>query len=62
MWRGGGHIHGQIFVFENTIFCSSNCNILRFSSHNLALLLIFLLFFFNKNNECTYNCQYTHFI
>ena len=23
--------------FENTIFCSSNCNFLRFSAHNLSL-------------------------
>ena len=25
--------------FENAIFCSSNCNFLRFSAHNLSLLL-----------------------
>ena len=27
--------------FENTIFCSSNCNFLKFSTHNRSLLLIF---------------------
>ena len=30
--------------FENHIFCSSNCNFLRFSAHNLSLLLNFSLF------------------
>ena len=34
--------------FENTIFCSSNCNCLRFSAHSLSLLLISLLFIFNN--------------
>ena len=29
--------------FENAIFCSSNCIFLRFSAHNLSLLLFFLL-------------------
>ena len=31
--------------FENAIFCSSNCKFLRFSAHNLSLLLIFFLTF-----------------
>ena len=31
--------------FENAIFCSSNCNFLRFSAHNLSLLLTFLHFY-----------------
>ena len=30
--------------FENAIFCSSNYNFLKFSAHNLSLLLIFLTF------------------
>ena len=32
--------------FENAIFCSSNYNFLKFSAHNLSLLLIFLTFLF----------------
>ena len=32
--------------FENAIFYSSNCNFLRFSAHNLFLLLNFSLFLF----------------
>ena len=32
--------------FENTIFCSSNCNFLRYSAHNLSFLLNFSLFLF----------------
>ena len=32
--------------FEGAIFCSSNCNFLRFSAHNLSLLLNFLLLYF----------------
>ena len=32
--------------FEKAIFCSSNCNFLKFSAHNMSLLLIFLLFLF----------------
>ena len=34
--------------FENTIFCSSNCNFLRFSAHNLSLLLNFNFYIFNN--------------
>ena len=34
--------------FENAIFCSSNCNFLKFSAHNMSLLLIFSLFIFNN--------------
>ena len=30
--------------FENAIFCSSNCNFLRFSAYNLSSLLIFFTF------------------
>ena len=33
--------------FENAIFCSSNCNFLRFSAHNVSLLLLYLLFYFS---------------
>ena len=29
--------------FENAIFCSSNCNFLRFSAHNLSLLMFLFL-------------------
>ena len=47
----------EYLPFENTIFCSSNCNFLRFSAHNLSLLLNFSLFLF-LINKCTYNCQY----
>ena len=32
--------------FENASFCSSNCNFLKFSAHNLSLLLISSLFHF----------------
>ena len=32
--------------FENTTFCSSNYNFLKFSAHNMSLLLIFSLFLF----------------
>ena len=32
--------------FDNTIFCSGNCNLLRFSAYNLSLLLNFSLFKF----------------
>ena len=36
--------------FESAIFCSeSNCNLLRFSAHNLSLLLIFFFTFFIFN-------------
>ena len=31
--------------FENAIFCSSNCNFMKFSTHNMSLLLIFSLLF-----------------
>ena len=34
--------------FENAIFCSSNCNFLRFSAHSLSLLLNFHFFIFNN--------------
>ena len=58
----GAYIQGSLYMdeylpFENTIFCSSNCNFLRFSAHNLSLLLNFSLFLF-LINKCTYNCQY----
>ena len=33
---------------ENAIFSLSNCNIFRFSAHNLSLLLNFSLFSFNN--------------
>ena len=32
--------------FENAIFCSSNCNFLKFSAHNMSLLVISSLFHF----------------
>ena len=35
--------------FENAIFCSRNCNFLRFSAHNLSLLLNFHFLIFNIN-------------
>ena len=31
--------------FENAIFCSSNCNFMKLSAHNMSLLLIFSLFY-----------------
>ena len=31
--------------FVNAIFCSSNCNFVKFSAHNMFLLLIFSLLF-----------------
>ena len=36
-----GYLH-----FGNAIFCSSKGNFLRFSAHNLSLLLIFFTFLF----------------
>ena len=38
---GGGLYMDEYLRFENAIFCSSNCNCLRFSAHNLSLLLFF---------------------
>ena len=35
--------------FKNAIFCSCNCSLLRFSAHNLSLLLIFLHFYSKYN-------------
>ena len=35
----------EYFRFENVIFYSSNCNFLKFSAHNLSLLLNFSLLF-----------------
>ena len=32
--------------FENAFFCLSNCNFLKFSAHNMSLLLIFSHFYF----------------
>ena len=42
----GGLILGGLYMdnylhFKNAIFCSSNCNFLRFPAYNLSLLLIF---------------------
>ena len=34
----------EYLLFENAIFCSSNCNFLTFSSRNMSLLLIFFTF------------------
>ena len=56
--------------FENAIFCSSNCNFLTFSAHNLSLLLIFKLFFIfnnvlttvNTTAICNYNFTKNHWI
>ena len=45
----------KYFRFKNAIFCSSNCNVLRFSAHNLSLLLIFLNFFIFNNVLTTVN-------
>ena len=40
--------------FERAIFCSSNCNFLRFYAHNLSLLLIFFfIYIFILNNVFT---------
>ena len=44
--------------FENTIFCSSNCNFLRFSAHNLSLLLIFSTFF--RSSVIDPNCEHNY--
>ena len=41
--------------FENTTFCSSNYNFLKFSAHNMSLLLIFSLFFIFNNVLTTVN-------
>ena len=37
---------GEYLHFENAIFCSSNCNFLKFSAHNMSLLVISSLFHF----------------
>ena len=47
----GASIRGSLYNdeylrFENAIFCSSNCNFLKFSAHNMSLLLISSLFHF----------------
>ena len=34
--------------FENAIFCSSSCNVWRFSVQKLSLLLFFRFFIFNN--------------
>ena len=44
--------------FENAVFCSSNCNFLRFSAHNLFLLLI--LYFFRSFVIRTVNINSGH--
>ena len=41
--------------FENAIFCSGNCTFLKFSDHNLSLLLIFFNFFIFNNVLTTVN-------
>ena len=38
----GGLYRDEYLRFENTFFCSTNCNFLKLSAHNLFLLLIFL--------------------
>ena len=49
--------------FENAIFCSSNCNFLRFSVHNLSLLLIlFKTFLEVLNPHCEHKLPDTHCI
>ena len=45
---GGGLYMDECWSFQNAIFCLSNCNILRFSAHNLSLLLNFHSFIFNN--------------
>ena len=40
--------------FENAIFRSSSCDFLRFSAHNLSLLLIFFLLF---ETFCDSHCE-----
>ena len=51
---GGGLYSGGLYMeeylrFENAIFCSCKCNFLKFSAHNMSLLLIFFsLFYFNN--------------
>ena len=41
---GASYTWTNIFAFWKRYFCSSSCNILRFSVHILSLLLTFLLF------------------
>ena len=44
---GGGVLYMDEYLrLENVIFCSSNCNFFNFSAHDLSLLLIFLLYYF----------------
>ena len=53
-WGGGGLYSEGLYMeeylrFENAIFCSCKCNFLKFSAHNMSLLLIFFsLFYFNN--------------
>ena len=42
---GGGLYMDEYLLFENASFCSSNSNFLRFSAHDLSLLLIFTFTF-----------------
>ena len=49
---GGGCLYMDKYMymyFENTIFCSSNYDFLRFSAYNMSLLLIFFNFFIFNN-------------
>ena len=61
---GGGLYMDEYLRFENAIFCSSNCNFLRFSAHNLSLLLIsfFLLFLKFCDPHCEHKLPDTHCI
>ena len=60
LYSGGGLYMDEYLRFDNAIFCSSNCNLLTFSAHNLSLLLIFL-YIFRSSVIRTVNINYrTH--
>ena len=42
----GGVYMDEYLRFENAIFCSSNCNFLKFSAHNLIFITDFSTFLF----------------
>ena len=44
LYSGGGLYMDEYLCFENSLFCSGNCTFLKFSAHNLSLLLIYFTF------------------
>ena len=46
MGGGGGMDMDEYLCSKNATFCSSNYNFMKFSAHNMSLLLIFFTFIF----------------